>query len=246
MSGAYSDVAPVPWPGALWSVTLGADGNLWAVGDVGGSRNNVARISTSGSATLFPLPSGATESGAHQIIVGPDGNLWATETSQKKIARITTGGFITEFPAGPGFPTGLTVGPDGAIWFTDQLSGIKRMTTAGVITLTIPTSVVDGICTGPDGNIWFGLFDPPSVGRLMADGGITTYAIPSGYRAYALVAGPDGNVWFAGGPSVGKVDLAVVRLIDQARDVGALFTFAKVLVVVGIAGVASRLLRGAL
>ncbi|MEO8584523.1 MAG: hypothetical protein ABI584_00025 [Acidobacteriota bacterium] len=242
--GIYTDVVPTPYPGTLWSITLGPDGNLWAVGDRSGSPNAVVRLTTSGAATLFGFPSGGYGDGARQIINGPDGNLWATETGQKKIARVTTSGAITEFPAGPGSPEGLAVGPDGAIWFTEFPTGIRRMTLTGAITRTIPTSVGDAICTGPDGNIWFGLFEPASIGRLKADGSITTYAIPSGWRAYAMVPGPDGNIWFAGGTTVGKVDLSVVRQLDEALDVPASSTPMKLVMLLGIVIVGLRLLAG--
>jgi len=56
-----------------------------------------------------------------RITVGPDGNLWFTETNFNKIGRITPAGGITEFtiPTASSFPFGITAGPDGNLWFTE-------------------------------------------------------------------------------------------------------------------------------
>ena len=80
-----------------------------------------------------------TERGSRpvRITTGSDGNLWVTESAGDRIARITTGGSITEFavPTASGNPWGITAGPDGNLWFTEDGSGkIGRITTAGVIT----------------------------------------------------------------------------------------------------------------
>ena len=37
-----------------------------------------------------------------RIVAGPDGNLWFTEFAQDRIARMTPGGTVTEFPLGLG------------------------------------------------------------------------------------------------------------------------------------------------
>ncbi len=68
----------------------------------------------------FHLPSaGSYPSG---ITAGPDGNLWFTERSSRKIGRITTAGVITESPPNPGTtPNEITAGPDGNLWFTEYV-----------------------------------------------------------------------------------------------------------------------------
>jgi virginiamycin B lyase len=84
-----------------------------------------------GEVTEFANP-GASLTG--EIVAGPDGNLWFTETDfysanrLNQISRITTAGVITKFP----IPmvnaslAGITVGADGNLWFIesgDFLSG---------------------------------------------------------------------------------------------------------------------------
>src|SRR3954447_11649052 len=65
------------------------------------------------------LTAGALPAGI--VFVPQDGNHWFAEFAASRIARITTGGTITEFtlPAGRG-PLNLTVGPDNNIWFTEN------------------------------------------------------------------------------------------------------------------------------
>jgi len=68
--------------------------------------------------TEFPLPTSI--SSPSSITVGPDGALWFRESFGQKVARITTGGVITESRAfANSGPEGITTGPDGNIWFAD-------------------------------------------------------------------------------------------------------------------------------
>ena len=80
--------------------------------------NRVAKITTSGVITEYPVP---TAYSLPQIITaGPDGNLWFTENYGPKIAKVTTAGVITEYliPRGNSGPYSITTGPDGNLWFT--------------------------------------------------------------------------------------------------------------------------------
>jgi virginiamycin B lyase len=109
------------------------------------------------SITEFPIPT--ANSLPSGITIGPDGNLWFTETSANKIGRITTAGMITEFtiPTANSQPNGITTGPDGNLWFAETgtgpgLGGIGRMTTEGVFTefrLGLTQSQPYGITSGP-------------------------------------------------------------------------------------------------
>src|SRR5262249_56512797 len=63
--------------------------------------------------------------GPQEITTGPDGNLWFTEFSGRRIGRLTTAGAFTEFAAGITGSSlwGIAVGPEGNIWFTEAGSG---------------------------------------------------------------------------------------------------------------------------
>ena len=130
------------------SITSGPDGALWFTES---SQGMIARFTTAGSLTLFPLPGNPPPyrriaERPQTITVGPDGALWFTVqvfssscvcVTGGKIGRITTAGTITEFtlPTGASKVTtplvgGIAAGPDGALWFTDsRLRKIGRLTT---------------------------------------------------------------------------------------------------------------------
>jgi len=139
-------------------ITVGPDGNLWVTeGDP-----IIARLTTSGALTEFPLPSDPdilhTATG---ITAGPDGNLWFTETFADEIGRITPAGVVTTFPV-PTTGSGaaeITVGPDRNLWFTENFTNrIGRITPAGAVTeVHIPTPLSGpwGITAGPGHKLWF-------------------------------------------------------------------------------------------
>jgi ELWxxDGT repeat protein len=153
------------------------------------------------------------------MTVGPDGNLWFTESSGK-IGRMTTTGVLSEFslpsnaPNAAIEPGAITVGPDGNLWFTEDVPGvgaaIGRITPTGVVTeFAVPgTGPADlrGITAGPDGNIWFtqyhldlgsGHITSNMIGKITPTGVITQFAVPTPSSGpFEITAGPDGNLWF--------------------------------------------------
>ena len=135
------------------AIVAGADGNLWYVSN---EPNAVSRITPAGSVTHFTFPFTTTP---FDITAGPDGNLWITEdvSGLGSLARVSTSGTITQFPAGVPRIEAITTGSDGNLWFAFP-GGIGRMTTAGVVTrygLPRADVVPFDITPGPDGNLWF-------------------------------------------------------------------------------------------
>ena len=65
------------------------------------------------------------------MILGPDGNIWFSESDANRIAKITPGGRITEYGDGisPGAkPLSIAV-RDGALWFSEAAGNrIGRIT----------------------------------------------------------------------------------------------------------------------
>jgi uncharacterized protein (TIGR03437 family) len=144
----------------------------------------IGRLTTSGNLSeyLLPTPPGH-DSGAGDITVGADGNLWFTwvtldpaqplATASHSVGRITPSGTITEFPvsAGGGWPPGgIAAGPDGNLWFAQgHANSIGRLSTSGVLTeYTVPTT--DGfpidVTVGSDGNVWFSEANASRIGRV--------------------------------------------------------------------------------
>ena len=160
---------------------------------------NVAKITTSGVETEYPLTQGAGDG----ITVGSDGNIWFTEAS--RLAYVTPGGVVTEFTT-PGefsnfrFLTGITSGPDGALWFLGELSAnIGRFTTNGQLTNTYALNIGSGTgwdTLGPENAIWFTGNYADLVGKVDTSGVVTTFQTAQGSHPNGIVAGPDGNLWF--------------------------------------------------
>jgi virginiamycin B lyase len=101
-------------------ITTGPDQNLWIVDTV---NNQIVRVTTSGASTRFQIPT--AQSGAGNIVVGPDKKMWFGEYNclADNIASVTTGGVIKEYPFAPNNPcTGsylyVSKGSDGNLWST--------------------------------------------------------------------------------------------------------------------------------
>jgi streptogramin lyase len=215
--------------------TRGPDGNVWFAENLA---QKIGRITPAGDIVEFAIPplSGSsnapcdlplcqTFAGPTDIVAGPDGNLWFTETIFQDcgvdsctisggIGRITPAGVVLDqfvVPTPYSSPTRIALGPDGNLWFTEShvsnlapfaRSGgsIGRITPAGVVTeFTIPTpdSRLFGISGGPDGNVWFAESGANQIGRISPSGLIAEFAVPTAASEPTdIVTGPDGNLWF--------------------------------------------------
>jgi streptogramin lyase len=157
--------------------TVGADGNVWMALNATGT---VARITTTGAITEYPLPSAHNPS---DITLGPDNNLWSVY--EKGLDRITPAGTVTTLvnPQAAANLQRITKGPDANLWVTDTgTNSIWRATTSGSWTqYSIPTanSLPTGIAALSDGNIWFGEFDASNIGQLtLANGTLSQFSMP--------------------------------------------------------------------
>jgi virginiamycin B lyase len=210
LSGQTLPIKEYPLSVVAGDITSGPDGALWFT-----TLNTIARITTSGVSTNYPLPGDGIPA---QITLGPDGALWYTHPSNTggtdRIGRITTSGAITEYP----IPTpasgaeGITTGPDGALWFTEfSKNTIGRITTLGAFTEYIvptPNAQPTEITAGPDGALWFTESGTGKIGRITTAGAFTEFLIPtSNSKPYGITAGPDGAIWFVEffGGKVGRI-----------------------------------------
>jgi virginiamycin B lyase len=224
-SVAWADITEFPLTGPnsgdLGFMTVGPDGNIWFT-ELNffstGLGNKVGRISPQdpgdGSTIAeFELPN--PDSWPSFLTVGPDNNLWFTESTGGRIGKITVDGQITEFdlPDPNSWPNGITLGPDGNLWFTER-DGNR----IGVITpdrqllhefpIMTPNSLLRGITVGPDGNLWFTEGLGQKIGRITVDGTIKEFALPHGNGGpFVITLGPDGNLWFTenDGNRIGKI-----------------------------------------
>jgi virginiamycin B lyase len=218
------------------ALTVGPDGNLWFVDSITysypygfGSQYYtqsaaVAQITPSGAITEYPLNS--QYSSTSDLTVGPDGNLWFTESSPgsgggraASVVQITPAGKITTFalPTTNNVVSGLTDGPDGNLWFSASTSTssnasslIGQITPKGVVTeFGLPGTYFNAsaLTTGSDGNLWFSNHTTApvtsstgsiAIGRITPTGGFTEYSLsPKVSGTSTVTAGPDGNLWFS-------------------------------------------------
>jgi virginiamycin B lyase len=146
------------------------------------------------------------------MVLGPDGNLWFTETNVYKIAKVTPAGAITEYPIpmnnGNVAPRSITKGPDGALWFTSEAE-VGRITTSGSITSIPPGASLTGeytILTGPDGNLYYsgGPNNSGLIVQQQTSGPYVRFSAPAFPGAtdnfqpspFGLAVGVDQGIWF--------------------------------------------------
>jgi streptogramin lyase len=208
-------------------ITVGPDGNLWFTAGFAatlpgseGAASKIGRITPDGKIKEFAL--NFAEGAPHEIVTGPDGNLWFTRPLGNRIARITTEGVVTNFtvPTPNSRPDSITLGPDNALWFTERLADkIGRITTDGRFTeYPLPTFAGGtrrpaGITTGPDGNIWTTELLAKSIARITPDGAVSEFPVPGGATPAGITPGSDGNIWFTepAAARIGRLDIGGPR-----------------------------------
>src|SRR5262249_42357768 len=195
-----------------------SDGALWFTLSAGGPAGSIARITTSGTATL--VLQGITR--PRGITAGPDGALWFC--NDDAIGRMTIDGDVTMYQTSSAMsPSGsITVGSDGALWFPSGPDAIVRMTTDGTATrysFVVPvdnetTQVFLGeIAAGSDGALWFtiqakefGTIPHPFIGRTTTAGVATIFPLSTPGVPLAIAGGPDGALWFTNSPPmIGRI-----------------------------------------
>lgn len=135
-----------------YDIVSGPDGRMWFT-----KGNYIGAITTTGTMTEYPIPSGRT---TNFITAGPDGNLWFTENYGNYVGKITPSGSVTEYAVPTMFagPWMIAAGKDGALWFTESggTGQVGRISTSGAIT-EYPIANLTGspaLLAGADGNLW--------------------------------------------------------------------------------------------
>jgi streptogramin lyase len=172
------------------TIARGSDGRIWL-----GYDDAIARMSISGvigQGDVFPLPAPAA-SVPNELALGPDGNVWFTESVPAAVGKITPSGQITLFrtPTASSLPFGIAAGPDGRMWFAerdaDKIGAIPTDATSSADITEYPIGGSNvgalNIAAGPDGRMWF---NETNTGSL---GAITTGVPTASFKLAVSVAG---------------------------------------------------------
>jgi streptogramin lyase len=186
-----------------------------------------------GSMDIFvPSPTFLTRAlpaldGPSELMVGPDGEIWADEFGltgvvQESVDEFTFGGGTLDLGPSDALPSpdqlaspdGITLGPDGNAWITETAaSAIRNLTAEGVFGSDNPTRTANaapaGIVVGIDNNLWFA----ETAGNAIAQYDPSTnvlneFQLPTACSAPTrLIVGSDGNLWFTevGTSKIGKM-----------------------------------------
>ena len=159
-------------------------------------------------------------SGPNQILVGPEGRFWVTETSVSKISAKKLYGYS---PASVEMPT-LTASAspigistfDGQIVFTED--GANKIgvadpisnTVLGEVSIPTASSHPRRITGGFDSHVWFTENAGNQIGRwnYSLESASQEFPIPTPASApLGITRGPDGNIWFTehDGNKIGRI-----------------------------------------
>ena len=148
----------------------------------------------------------------NDLTTGPDGAVWATDSSLGRIWRIPAKGKIRSYELGQ--QPGAIVTAHGSMWVADAGGdAIHRVETDGSSKRypLEPGAFPIDITAGPDGALWFTEGRGDAIGRLALDGDIDRYPLPTtGAFAGDITTGPDGALYFseALGNKVGRITTA--------------------------------------
>jgi streptogramin lyase len=223
LDGTLTEYSTGPDPTAdpAQSIVTGADGNLWFPQTFIPGNPRIAKMTTDGVVTSYPI--GLSDVNVGSVARGPDGNVWFNYWQNQPpgfptgVAKVTPGGTVTIYPVSAPLQLlgSLTTGPDGNLWSATQpLQGLThslvKVTPSGVATV-VPVSIdphasIGPIITAPDGNLWFtvafaGDGNENGIVRLSTDGITTEFREPpkpinQNSLGGGITIGPDGNIWF--------------------------------------------------
>jgi streptogramin lyase len=211
------------------ALVFGADGSLWFPAFLATTvESRIGRFSPStGTVTYFPLPQGVSFITSSQIALGPDGNVWFTDSPGSRLGKITPAGVVTMIgiasASGSTANTmkGLAFGSDGRAWVTTGSRFLFSVPLTGGVATQYR---IDGgsfrtpsaITRGPDGHLYFTMDGTSAdlgnrIGRITSSGVITEWEIPTpNSQPVGIVAGADGKLYFteATAKQLGQLDPA--------------------------------------
>ena len=174
-------------PGAL---TPTPDGKVWFALE---TIDQIGWLDPKGTPAIEVRSLRTTSNGLPGAVIGPDADIWFTFGASNRLARVTPGFVVTEFPlpTSGAFPRDPVAGKDGAIWFLEAKA--RRI---GRIEVTPPYRVAEldlqgitmeprGLAVAADGALWFLVPGADSVVRFAPPRRIT-----AGEQSVARGSGP--------------------------------------------------------
>jgi virginiamycin B lyase len=220
----------------LDGLTVGGDGNLWAVDDSGGT--GIYKITRAGTITRIRV---GLKPGSNPLAIeaGPLKSMWfliGGANATPGLGRVSRSGQVMKIAPGtdgldPGaIPFTMTEGPGGTVWFTDVGTpvAIGEIKSDGTVQeFPYPINTLDPapdfdteMTEGPGGNVYItDKGNKPGVVKVTPAGAITQFFIsdPLG-KPVAIAPGADGIVWFSDARS---------STIDQLLPSGLIATFGE-------------------
>jgi streptogramin lyase len=208
------------------AITSGPGKYLWVAvtgADLVGAKGAIARVSTSGAISYFPIPVDSIYQNAlSSITTGPDGNLWSflgVNIPETLISVSPSGvGRVVAFPLVKHQAVARYVtrgaGDDQHLYYDFDVQfetpRIAQITTTGHLSALVPLHdqhLAGPFTPGPDGNVWF-VDTTTGSSKDQAFGGAGYITPTSAVREFNLfhapfqpggiTTGPDGNIWITG------------------------------------------------
>lgn len=165
-------------------------------------RDKLSDFSTLGHTAAEFSPTLTTGAAQGEIVKGPDGNYWFTETGLTRIGKFSYGTrSVTEYNLGTGVaPIGIGGGAGGDVWVTATNSygpEVFSFASGGYAYLdgVVVSSTPQDAAEGPDGNVWITEPSGGIIARVTPKGGVSEFGV-SGAQPWGITSGPDGNLWF--------------------------------------------------
>ncbi len=226
-AGLVTEFPPIPVPAGhqaqASSIVSGPGGDLLFAYNVMHqsqsliSQSFIARATTAGAVTLFPVPSFSSKPPGYvnSVAVGADGNLWFTEQVGKNLVlgRMSSNGVADQVPLASLRWGTVANGPGGTMIVTAQNARQQNevfqvSTTGSVSRYKIPAAISSTFYDylGPaGGSLWFTdeysvVYGPIKIGRISTSGKAMSFNVSSDFRGHvravgSTALGADGNMY---------------------------------------------------
>jgi streptogramin lyase len=229
-SAAAPVISEVSTPGIeSFDMAAGPAGSVWYTVPGGpGATAEVGEIPAGGQPQYFSdhiIQPGQGQGGLFSITLGPDDNLWITQSgTEGVIYRVSTGvGSSGDGPAGTikyqrgggVLPElgGITSGPGGRLYFTeaaqppDEIEKVGSIGVHGGVTqgITIAPGVPGAITAGPGGDLYVAEPSNGTIVQLTPQG--TVSPVLTGITGLGDLIYADGDLWYTAIDAVGRVSV---------------------------------------